>query len=69
MNVTRNPRAADDREARHEAKVMDVIRNRFREAMRTRSTGKLVIEIQLNRGGPTNVYTEVGITYKILEET
>ena len=66
--VTMRNHRVDDKEARHEEKVLAVILNRFREARRSRTTGKLTIEIQLMKGGPTNIYTEIGITYKVLEE-
>lgn len=60
--------AVSHRESRHEEKVMEVIRARFREARRSRVTGKMVIEIELMKGGPTNIYTEIGVIYRILEE-
>ena len=65
MSAVRSPQ---EREAAHEAKILDVVRSRIREARRSKVTGKLNIEIQLMKGGPTNVYTEVGVTYRILEE-
>lgn len=63
-----NVRNSQDREAIHEAKILSVIKSRLQEARRSRITGKLIIEIQLMKGGPTQTYTEVGVTYKILEE-
>lgn len=59
-----------DREVAHETKILEVIRTRLREARRARMTGKLVVEIQCNKGGPgsTHVYTEIGVVYKILEQ-
>ena len=61
-------RGPQEREASHEAKILELIRSRIREARRSRVTGKLTIEIQLMKGGPSNVYTEVGVVYRILEE-
>ena len=57
-----------EREALHEIKILELIRSRIREARRSKVTGKLTIEIQLMKGGPSNVYTEVGVVYRILEE-
>lgn len=65
MSAVRSPQ---EREAAHEMKILDVIRSRLRDARRSKVTGKLVIEIGLMKGGPSNVYTEVGVTYRILEE-
>lgn len=62
------PRNQQEREAAHEAKILEVVRSRLKEARRSKVTGKLTIEIQLMKGGPTNTYTEVGCVYKILEE-
>lgn len=56
-----------ERWAAHEAKILDIIRERLREARRSRITGKVCFEIQLMKGGPGSVYTEIGVTYKILE--
>lgn len=61
--------SAQEREAIHETKIIEVIRSRIREARRSKITGKLTIEIQLMKGGSSNVYTEIGATYRILEET
>lgn len=61
-------RTPQDREAFHLEKVLGVVRSRLQEARRSRITGKLVFEIQLMKGGPTTTYTEVGCTYRILEE-
>lgn len=61
-------KTAQEREAEHERKILELIRTRIREARRSHVTGKLMIEIQLNKGGPSNVYTEVGLTYRVLEE-
>ena len=61
-------RTPQEREIIHETKVLELIRSRIREARRSRVTGKLTIEIQLMKGGPSNVYTEVVVTYRILEE-
>lgn len=61
-------KTAQDREAIHLAKILEVVRSRLQEARRARITGKLTIEIQLNKGGPTNTYSEVGCVYRILEE-
>lgn len=61
-------RSSQEREAAHEAKVLDVVRSRLREARRSRITGKLTIEINLKAGGPSATYTEIGATYKILED-
>lgn len=62
-----------EREAIHETKILEVVRSRLKEARRSRITGKLIIEIQLMKGGPSNadkptVYTEVGAVFRILEE-
>ena len=62
-------RGPQEKEAAHEAKLLELIRSRIREARRSRVTGKLTVEIQLMKGGPSNVYTEVGITYRVLEES
>lgn len=67
MNAAAKP-SAQEREAAHESKILAVIRSRLQEARRSKVTGKLTIEIQLMKGGPTQTYTEVGATYKILEE-
>lgn len=58
---------ADSKEDRHEEKIMEIIRARIRDARRSRITGKLMIEVNLSQGGPNNVYTEVGVTYRIME--
>ena len=68
MIATNGQRIADDKDERHEAKVMEVVRGRFREARRSRSTGKLTIEIELYKGGAGKIYTEVAAVYRILEE-
>lgn len=57
-----------EREVAHEAKVLEVVRSRLREARRSRITGKLIMEFQLSKGGANAVYTEIGATYRILEE-
>ena len=62
------PKNAQEREAAHEAKILDVIRTRIREARRAKLTGEMTVRIQMMKGGPSNIYTEVGVTYKILEE-
>ena len=66
--IIRGPHEARDREAAHEAKILEVIRSRIREARRSRINGKMVFEINLTKGGPSAVYTEISVTYKILEE-
>lgn len=65
MSAVRSPQ---EREAAHEAKVMEVIRTRFREVRRSKTTGKLIVEINLNKGGPTGTYTEIDVKYRVLEE-
>lgn len=59
----------DDKYAKHEAKVLGVIQARLREAFRSKITGKLIFDIALHKGGPSQVFTEVGVHYRILEET
>lgn len=63
------PRTPQDRRHQHESRIMDIVLTRFRDAVRNKLTGKMTIEIQLNQGGPTHVYTEVGITCKFLEDS
>ena len=63
-----NRKNPQEREAVCEAKLLELIRSRIREARRSHITGKLTFEIQLMKGGPSNTYTEVGVTYRILEE-
>lgn len=65
MSAVRSPQ---EREAAHETKILDVIRSRLRDARRSKVTGKLIFEIGLMKGGPSNTYTEIGVTYRILEE-
>ena len=57
-----------EREAAHETKIIEAIRSRIREARRSRITGDLVFTVRLNKGGPTQTYTEIGTVYKILED-
>ena len=61
-------RSPQEREIAHETKVMELIRSRIREARRSKMTGKLLFEINLMKGGPSNTYTEIGVVYRILEE-
>lgn len=61
-------KTAQEREAALEAKIMSVIRSRLQEARRSKVTGKLTLEIQLMKGGPTATYTEIGAVYRILED-
>lgn len=61
-------KSPQDREAAHEAKILEVIRSRIRETRRSKTTGKLTVEIQFHKGGPTSIHTEVGVVYRILEE-
>ena len=61
-------RGPQDREAAHEVKILEIIRSRIRETRRSKTTGKLTVEMQFNKGGPTSIHTEVGVVYRILEE-
>lgn len=61
-------RTPQEREALHEAKILGVVRSRLQEARRSRATGSLIIDIRLFKGGPAEVYTEVGVTYRVLED-
>ena len=68
MSAVTTVKTSQEREAAHEAKILDVVRTRIREARRAKLTGEMIVRIQMMKGGPSNIYTEVGVTYKILEE-
>lgn len=76
--VNRNRGRQHDPE--HEAKVLELVRSRLKEARRCKITGKMLLDIdlgdgeeetltfetQLMKGGPTATYSEIKAVYRLV---